>query len=48
MDMVALHGVMTKLEQQEIQTYDHLSLFISATESSHLSFRGGVSSVTSG
>lgn len=48
MDMVALYGVMTKFEQQEIQTHDHLSLFISATEGSHLSFRGGALSVTSG
>lgn len=48
MDMVPLHGVMTKFEQQQIQTHDHLSLFISATEGSHLSFRGSVLRVTSG
>lgn len=47
MDMVVLHGFMTKLELQDIQTHAHLSLFISGAEGSHLSHRGDLLSVTS-
>ncbi len=45
--MVVLHGFMIKMELQDIQTRDHLSLFISGTEGSHLTLRGDLLSVMS-
>lgn len=46
MGVVVLHGFMTKLELQDIQTHDHLSLYVEHTV--HVSLGGDLLSVTSG